>query len=135
MSFPARHDNRGNAVAQKIYRGASHIQEGFYAKNQGDALERQTKSRQCPGQDNQAGTGDSSGSFAGEHQRQEQQDLPPQIQVDPGGLRHEEGGEGKLKRGAIQVERIAGGHDERGDAAGDSEFYHALERVREGGFG
>ena len=88
-----------------------------------------------PHEDHERCAGYPRDAFARQHQRQHHEQLLPERQRNAARLRHEYRRHRQIERAAVEVERIAGRHDERDDAARHADGFHPLHRLRQCRFG
>ena len=90
------------------------------------------------GQGDEAGAGHAAGSLGSEHGHRQQDQFLAEGQMDVGGLGQEEGRQGHVDVGAVEIERIARRHhqpDDRARRAQTLQLGHQLRQHRLGGRG
>src|SRR5438270_8035243 len=76
----------------------------------------------------------SGGSFTTDQQGQENERLLGKAEMEAGGLRDEHQCQGLIEAGAIEIEAVAGGKNERYGFARDRESFHFFHGAGESGF-
>src|SRR5258705_5483961 len=84
--------------------------------------------------DYEGGASDSGGALAADEQGEQHKGLLGDGEVDAGGLRNENQGEGLVKAGAVEIEAVAGGKNESDCFARDAEGFHLFHGAGESGF-
>ena len=127
-------DDRRDCVADEVGEGAHLGHEAVDAEEEGDAGDGDgAEGGEGGGEGDEATSGDGGGAFGVEHEDEQDEDLLAEREVGVGGLRDEEGGDGEIDGGAVEIEGVAGGDDESGDGAGAAEELHLAQEAGERG--
>ena len=90
LAFPPRDHDRRQAVAEHVDRGAQHVEQRVDAEDHEHRLGGQAERRHRAHQDHERAARHAGDALAREHQRQQQQQLLAEGQLDAGGLRDED---------------------------------------------
>src|ERR1700761_1667180 len=139
VAFPGADDHGGDAVANKVAERPGHADEPVDGqdKDQADGGNG-GHGAEGGGEDDDGRSGNAVGALGGDEGDAEDQQQVAERQRGVGSLGDEYGGEGKVDGKRIEVERVAGRHDQTNDGRLDPhplQLAHDLgqDRVRRGG--
>ncbi len=135
LPFPSCHHSARQAVPDQVDHGTRHVHECVDAEYYCDRLQRQSEQGESAGEDDESRSRNSGHALAGEHQCEHHHELLTEGHVNASGLRRKHRRDCEVQRAAVEIERVAGRHDERDDTRRHPHLLHALHSEWQSGFG
>ena len=133
--FPLGDDRRRHRIAHHVGRGAAHVEELVDGEDDRHALHGKPEHGERAGDDDQRSARHRSDALGGNHQRQQDQDLRVDAEIDAIGLRDEDRREAHVHHRTVEIERVAQRQHEARDAARHAEAVELLEQLGQRGLG